>query len=102
MTKRQTFNSFEALELILQPGSDDALEVDHYESSNKNVEDKDFAEDVPKIDGNPGYETSEDGKLNQRQWWRWRKLFCLHFAKLPRHVNNALTSKKPSVKKRKP
>ena len=53
MVKRQTFNSFEALELIPQPGSDDALEVDHYESSNKKVEDEDFAEDVPKINGNP-------------------------------------------------
>ena len=64
MMKLWTFNSFEALELILQPGSDDALEVDHYKSSNKSVEDEDFAEDVPKIDGNPGYETGEDGKLN--------------------------------------
>ena len=53
MVKRQTFNSFQALNLILQPGSDDELEVDHYKSSHERVEDEDFAEDVPKIDGNP-------------------------------------------------
>ena len=44
--------NFQVLELILQPGSDGELEVDHYESSNENVEDEDFAEDVPKIDSN--------------------------------------------------
>ena len=53
MAKWQTFNSFQALKLILQPGSDDELEVDHYGSSNKSVEDEDFPKDVPKIDGNP-------------------------------------------------
>ena len=57
IAKQQTFNSFQALEFILQPDSDD-------ESTNKSIEDGDFAEDVPKIDGNPGYETGEDGKLN--------------------------------------
>ena len=64
MVKRQTFNSFQALKLILQPGSDNELEVDHYESSNENVEDEDFAKDVPKIDGNPEYETDKDGELD--------------------------------------
>ena len=53
MVKWWIFNSFQALKLILQPGSDDELEVGHYESSNESVEDEDFAEDVPKIDGNP-------------------------------------------------
>ena len=60
MVKWQTLNSFQALKLILQPSSDNELEVDHYESSNESVED----EDVPKIDGNPEYETNKDGELN--------------------------------------
>ena len=64
MAKWCTFNSFQALKLILQPGSDDELEVNHYESSNESVEDEDFAEDVPKISGNPEYETDKNGKLN--------------------------------------
>ena len=42
MAKRGTFNSTQALELILQEGSDDKTEVDHYESSNESVEDEDF------------------------------------------------------------
>ena len=54
----------DALELILQPGSDDELEVDHCESSNESVEDDDFAEDVPRIDGNPEYDTNGDGELS--------------------------------------
>ena len=54
MEKRQTFNSFQVLKLILQPGSDDELEVDHYENSNESAEDEDFAEDVPRINGNQG------------------------------------------------
>ena len=40
--------SFHFLELILQPGSDGELEVDHYEIGNGSVEDEAFAEDVPK------------------------------------------------------
>ena len=64
MAKWQTFNSFQALKLILLPGSDDELEVKHCESSNESVEDEDFAKDVPKISGNPGYETSKNCKLN--------------------------------------
>ena len=60
MVKWQTLNSFQALKLILQPSSDNELEVDHYESSNESVED----EDVPKIDGNLEYETNKDGELN--------------------------------------
>ena len=62
--KTGTVNSFQALNLILQPGLDDKLEVEHYESSIESVEDEDFAEDVPKIDGNPEYETDKDCKLN--------------------------------------
>ena len=54
----------DALELILQPGSDDELEVGHYENSNQSVEDDDFAEDVPRTDGNPEYETDGNGDLN--------------------------------------
>ena len=64
MAKWWTFNSFRALKLILQPGSDDELEVKHYESSNESVEDENFAEDVPKISGNPEYETNKNGKVN--------------------------------------
>ena len=64
MAKWQTFNSFQALKLILQPGSDDELEVNHYESSNESVEDEDFAKAVPKINGNPQCETNKDGELN--------------------------------------
>ena len=64
MAKRQGFNTSQVLELILQPGSGDELEVDHYESSNESAEDEDFAEDVPEIDGNPEYETDEDDELN--------------------------------------
>ena len=67
MAKWWTFNNFQALELILQPGSDDELEVDHYESSNESVEDEDFAKDVPKIDGYPEHETDEDRKLNNER-----------------------------------
>ena len=55
--------SFQALKLILQPGSDDELQANHYESSNESVEDEDFAEDVPKINGNPEYETDKDSEL---------------------------------------
>ena len=57
IVKRQIFNSFQALEFILQPDSDD-------ESTNKSIEDGDFAEDVPKISDSPEYETDEDGELN--------------------------------------
>ena len=67
MAKSQTFNSFQALELILQPGSDDELEVDHYESRNKSVEDEDFGEDVPQIDGSPEYET-DDVYVDRLTW----------------------------------
>ena len=66
MVKWRIFNSFQALKLILQPGSDDELEVGHYESSNESVEDEDFAEDAPKIDGNPEYETDKDSELNDK------------------------------------
>ena len=66
MVKWQNFNTFQAQELILQPGSDDEIEVSHYESSSKSVEDEDSAEDVPKINGSPEYETSEDSKLNDK------------------------------------
>ena len=62
--------AFQALKLILQPDSEDDLEVDYYESSNESVEDEDFAEDVPKIDGNPEYETNKDGELNNDQMSR--------------------------------
>ena len=58
--------SFQALKLILQPGSDDELPVDHYESSNESVEDEDFAEDGPKIIGNPEYETDKESELNDK------------------------------------
>ena len=57
---------FQAIEFILQPGSDDELEVDHDESSNESVENEDFSEDVLKINGNPEYETDEDAKLNDK------------------------------------
>ena len=60
IAKQQTFNSFQALEFILQPDSDD-------ESTNKSIEDGDFAEDVPKIDVNPEYETDEDSELNDHE-----------------------------------
>ena len=52
--------------MILYPGSDNELEVEHYESSNESVEDEDFAEDVPKINGNPEYETDKDSELNDK------------------------------------
>ena len=48
----------------MQPGSDDELEVNDYESSNESVEDEDSAEDVPRIDGNPENETDKDSELN--------------------------------------
>ena len=57
IVKQQIFNSFQALEFILQPDSDD-------ESTNKSIEDGDVAEDVPKINDNPEYETDEDSELN--------------------------------------
>ena len=91
MVKWRTFNSFQTLKLILQPGSDDELEVGHYESSNESVEDEDFAEDVPKIDGNPQYETNKDGKLNNDQmsrlcvasnmlwWFFWKWVILAEF-----------------------
>ena len=60
MAKRGTFNSTQALELILQEGSDDKTEVDHYESSNKSVEDEDFLDDVPEINDDPDYLSDED------------------------------------------
>ena len=52
--------------MILQPGSDDEIEVDSYKSSNESVEDVDFAEDVPTIDVSQKYEIGleEDGELN--------------------------------------
>ena len=64
MAKRWTFDSTQALELILQDGSDDETEVDHYESSNESVEDEDFLDDVPEIDDNPDYLSNEDGEIN--------------------------------------
>ena len=66
MAKRRGFNTSQVLELVLQHGSDEELEVDHYEGSNEITEDEDFAEDVPEIDGNPEYETDEDGELNDK------------------------------------
>ena len=57
---------FQALKLILQPGSDDELEVNPYGSRNDCVEDEDFARDVPKIDANPEYETNKDRELNSK------------------------------------
>ena len=62
--ERRTFNNFQCLKLILQPGSDNELEVDHYERSNKVVEDEDFAEDGPRIDGSPEYESDKDSEVN--------------------------------------
>ena len=64
MAKRGTFNSTQALELILQEGSDDKTEVDHYESNNESVEDEDFLDDVPEIDDDPDYLSDEDGEIN--------------------------------------
>jgi len=64
MVKRWTFDSTQALELILQDGSDDKTEVDHYESSNKSVEDEDFLDDIPEIDDDPDYLSDEDGEIN--------------------------------------
>ena len=58
--------SFQAVKLILQPGSDDELEATHYESSNERVEDEDFAEDLLKINGKPQYETNNDSELNDK------------------------------------
>ena len=58
--------NFQALKLILQPGSDDELEANHYENSNKRVDDEDFAEDLLKINGNPQYETNNDSELNDK------------------------------------
>ena len=81
--KRGTFNNFQGLKLILQPGSDDELEVDHYDRSNKIVEDEDFAKDVPKIDGNTEYETDKDSEVNDESGANdggERKVFCLHFS----------------------
>ena len=86
MVKWQTLilNSFQALKLILQPSSDNELEVDHYESSNESVED----EDVPKIDGNPEYETNKDGELNDEPGTKDgdEKKHFLHFSKLPKDM----------------
>ena len=65
--KNQTFNSFQAVELSLQPGSDDELDVDDYENRNKSVEDEDFAEDVPQVDASPEYET-DDVYVDQLTW----------------------------------
>ena len=64
MAKRGTFNSTQALELILQEGSDDKTEVYYYESSNESVEDEDFLDDVPEINNDPDYLSDEDGEIN--------------------------------------
>ena len=64
MAKRWTFDSTQALELILQDSSDDKTEVDHHESSNKSVEDEDFLDDIPEIDDDPDYLSDEDGEIN--------------------------------------
>ena len=90
MVKWLTFNSLKALKLILQPGSDNELEVDHYESSNESVQD----EDVPK------HETDKDGELNDEPGASdggEEDLFT--FSKPPRHVNNA-ADKQENVSKR--
>ena len=77
MAKRGTFNSTQALELILQEGSDDKTEVYYYESSNKSVEDEDFLDDVPEINNDPDYLSDEDGEINNEMrpdwyyWWEW-------------------------------
>ena len=64
MAKRRTVRLAQALELILQRGSDDETEVDHYESSNESVEEEDFMNDVPENDGDPDYVTDEEGGLD--------------------------------------
>ena len=75
MAKRRTFDSTQALELILQDSSDYETEVDHYESSNKSVEDEDFLDDVPEIlddvpeiNDDPDYLSNEDGEINSEIW----------------------------------
>ena len=105
MAKRRTFNSFHALKLILQPGSYGDLEVDHYESSNKSVEHGDFAEDVPKIDANPEYETDKDGKLNDEPCAKdggEEYCFVYIFQSSKKTYSTLLANKKMSVKGRKP
>ena len=64
MAKRGTFDSTQVLELILQDGSDNETEVDHYESSNESVKDEDFLDDVPEIDDDPDCLSDEDGEIN--------------------------------------
>ena len=92
--------AFQALKLILQPDSEDDLEVDYYESSNESVEDEDFAEDVPKIDGNPECETSNDGELNNEPS-EGKKTVLFTFFKAPKiHVNNTADKQENISKKR--
>ena len=64
MANQRTVRLAQALELILQRGSDDKTEVDHYESSNESVED--FMNDVPENDGHPDYVTDEEGGARSR------------------------------------
>ena len=92
MAKWLPFSNFQALELILQPGSDDKLEVNHCESSNDSVEDEDFAEVVPKIDGNLEHETDEDKKLNDKPGANdggEENSFVYVFQSSKKHVTNA-------------
>ena len=96
MAKWQTLNCFQAVKLILQPSSDDELEVDHYESSNESVED----EDVPKIDGNPEYETNKDGELNDEPGANEGGENFTFFKAPKRHVNNAADKQENISKKR--
>ena len=98
MSKWWIFNSFQALKLILQPGSDDeseliqVIEVNYYESSNESGED----EDVAKIDGNPEHETDKDGKLNDEPGASdaGEEDFFTFFKAPKRHVNNAADKQK--------
>ena len=51
--------------MILQDGSYDETEVDHYESSNESVEDEDIWDDVPEIDDDPDYLSDQKmGEIN--------------------------------------
>ena len=98
MAKWRTFNSFQALKLILQPDSDDELEVDHYESSNESVEDEDFAEDGPKISMRPI--KMANWMTNLAPMMEVKKTVLLTFFTAPtRHVNNA-ADKQENISKR--
>ena len=61
--KRRTFDGTQVLELILQDGSDNETEVDHYDSIWEQQwvsEDEDFLDDVPEINDDPDYLSDED------------------------------------------